>query len=255
MPAYDPAFYAAAIIAVMLVGLGKGAFGGGMGVMAVPLMALFLPPTQVAAIMLPLLCAMDLFGIRNYRKDWDRSAMVILAPAILAGIVIGALSFRYLNDDAIRFMIGVIAVSFCLNAWIRRKAAQTPAQPNVVKGGFWGAIAGFTSFVAHAGGPPANVYLLPLKLDKSAYVGTSIVLFTLVNYVKLVPYGLLGLFTKENLLTSLALSPLVPLGMYVGFFVHKRLSRENFYRFVYVMLFLVGLKLAYDGATGYLAIG
>ena len=80
-------------------------------------------------------------------------------------------------------------------------------------------------------------------------------LFTLVNYVKLVPYSLLGLFTYENLMTSLALSPLVPLGMYVGFFVHKRLSRDNFYRFVYVLLFLVGLKLAYDGAVGYLGFG
>lgn len=248
----DPWFYAAAVIAIVLVGLGKGAFGGGMGVVAVPVMALFLPPPQVAAIMLPLLCAMDIFGLWGYRKSWDAKTMVILAPAMLAGIIIGAVTFKYLNDDAIRFMIGLIAVSFCLNTWFRSRQGQGPARANPLKGSLWGTIAGFTSFVAHAGGPPVNVYLLPLKLDKSTYVGTSIILFTMVNYVKLVPYAYLGLFTYDNLVTSLILSPLVPLGMFAGFFVHDKIERDHFYRLVYALLFIVGSKLMYDGIIRFL---
>ncbi len=235
------------------MGFGKGAFGGGMGVLAVPVMALFLPPQQVAAILLPLLCAMDVFGIWGYRKSWDRKTMAILAPAMVIGITIGALTFKYLNDDMIRFAIGFIAISFCLHSWLRRNRNEQPKATNVLKGGFWGTISGLTSFVAHAGGPPISVYLLPLKLEKSIYVGTSIILFTMANYVKLVPYSLLGLFTRETLLTSLALSPLVPLGMFVGFYVHNKIERDQFYRLVYALLFIVGGKLMYDGAAVYLA--
>lgn len=249
----DPWFFAAAIVAVILVGFGKAAFGGGMGVMAVPLMSLFLPPPQVAAILLPVLCGMDLFGIWGYRKSWDKRSMLILAPVMLTGIALGAATFRYLDDDLIRLLIGVIAVAFCLDLWLRQKSYETAHPPSTAKGSFWGLISGYTSFVAHAGGPPIAVYLLPLKLEKSAYVGTVILLFTMVNYVKLVPYAYLGLFTRENLLTSLALAPLIPLGIYLGFFIHDKISRDQFYRVVYIILFVVGLKLIYDGAVIYLS--
>lgn len=235
------------------MGFGKGAFGGGMGVLGVPVLALFLPPTQVAAILLPLLCAMDLFGIWGYRKTWDRKTMAILAPAMVLGIIIGALTFKYLNDDIIRFAIGLIAISFCLDTWLRRKQTDKPKESNVIKGGFWGTMSGLTSFVAHAGGPPISVYLLPLKLEKSVYVGTSILLFTMANYAKLLPYALLGLFTRENLMTSLSLSPLVPLGVFVGFYVHNKIPREKFFLMIYAILLIVGSKLMYDGAAAYLA--
>ena len=248
----DPLFYAAAVFAVILMGFGKGAFGGGMGILAVPVMTLFLPPQQVAAILLPLLCAMDVFGIWGYRKSWDRKTMAILAPAMIFGITIGALTFKYLDDNIIRFAVGVIAISFCLDTWLRNQDAK-PKSNNVLKGGFWGTVSGLTSFVAHAGGPPISVYLLPLKLEKSAYVGTVIILFTLANYVKLVPYSYLGLFTRENLLTSLALSPLVPLGMYIGFALHNKIPRDKFFRLVYAILFILGIKLIYDGALAFLA--
>lgn len=249
----DPWFYVAATFSVILIGFGKGAFGGGMGVLGVPVMALFLPPTQVAAILLPLLCAMDIFGIWKYRKSWDKKTMMILVPAVLLGVLIGSLSFRYLDDNIIKFLVGFIAVSFCFDTWRRRKMASTPLPANVAKGGFWGVVSGLTSFVAHAGGPPVNVYLLPLKLEKTTYVGTSIILFTMLNYVKLVPYSLLGLFTEEVLWTALVLAPLVPLGMLVGIFAHSKIERDQFYRVVYALLFLVGWKLMYDGGMGYWA--
>jgi len=248
----DPLFYVAAVFAVILLGFGKAAFGGGMGIMAVPVMSLFLPPQQVAAILLPLLCAMDVFGIWGYRKSWDRKTMAILGPAMVIGITIGALTFTYLDDNIIRFVVGVIAIGFCLDTWLRNKDTA-PKSSNVLKGGFWGTVSGVTSFVAHAGGPPVSVYLLPLKLEKSTYVGTVVILFTMANYVKLVPYTYLGLFTWENLMTSLVLSPLVPLGMYIGFAAHNKIPRDQFFRVIYAILFILGIKLMYDGATAFLA--
>lgn len=248
----DPMFYIAAVFAVILMGFGKGAFGGGMGVLGVPVLALFLPPQQVAAILLPLLCAMDLFGIWGYRKTWDKKTMVILAPSMLFGIVIGALTFKYLDANIIRFAIGFIAVSFCLDRWLHRNQNGKPKRINALKGGFWGTLAGISSFVAHSGGPPLSVYLLPLKLEKSVYVGTSIMLFTMANYTKLLPYAFLGLFTRENLITSLTLSPLVPLGVFIGIFVHNKIPREKFFFMVYAILLIIGGKLMYDGAAAYL---
>ena len=244
----DPWFYAAAVPAVVLAGVSKGGLGGGgLTVMAVPLMSLIVAPPQAAAIMLPVLCAMDAMGLWVYWRAWSRAAMRILVPAAVVGIAVGAALFRYLDADLIRLMVGTIAIVFSLNWWLNRRRAQAAARANVVKGGFWGALAGFTSFVAHAGGPPLNVYLLPLKLEKSVYIGSGIVFFAIVNLVKIPPYAWLGQFTLENLLTSAALLPLVPVGMGIGIWAQKKIDERIFYGICYAALIVTGLKLLYDG--------
>ncbi|MGP1397964.1 MAG: sulfite exporter TauE/SafE family protein [Inquilinaceae bacterium] len=247
----DPWFYAVAVPAVLIAGISKGGFGGGIAVMAVPLMSLSISPPQAAAILLPLLCLMDLFGIHAYRRRWDAPNLRILVPAALVGIAIGAATFRYLEPGPIRLLIGTIAIGFALFYWLRPILAGSklpaPRGPSKARGGFWGALAGFTSFVAHAGGPPLSVYLLPQRLDKSAFVGTTVVFFLVVNYVKLVPYAWLGQFTGANLMTALVLAPLVPIGMGLGFILHRVVPERLFYEVCYVFVFLTGTKLIYDG--------
>ncbi len=242
----DSLFFIFASLAVVLAGISKSGFGTGLGVFAVPLMAIVIPPAQAAAIMLPILCVIDLFNIWHYRRTWDRQNMIILVPAALAGILLGAFTFRYLSDAHIRILIGVIAVIFVGNFFFGR-ATQEKTSPDRVKGSFWGAIAGFVSFGVHAGGPPVSVYLLPQKLEKTIFVGTNVVFFTILNYVKLIPYFFLGQLNLDNLTTSLILSPLIPLGIWLGVKLHGRFDQRVFYNLVYVFLLAAGIKLLYDG--------
>ncbi len=248
----DPWFYAAAIPAVMISGISKGGFGAGLGVLAVPMMALVLPPVQVAAIMLPILCLMDLVGVWAYWMKWERAVLLRLALAAVLGIGAGALTFHTLEPWMIRLLIGVIALGFTANYLARqlRHAAASARKPGAASGWFWGAVSGFTSFTAHAGGPPVNVYLLPLGLPKTQYQATTVGLFLLVNYVKLIPYTGLGLFTAENLATSAALFPVAIAGILAGIWLHSRMPTVLFYKACYGFLALTGMKLVYDGLAG-----
>ena len=243
----DFLFYAAAIPAVLLMAINKSGFGSGVGVMAVPLMALTIPPLQAAAILLPILCIIDLFSVWAYRKIWDRTNPRSLLPGALAGILIGTLTAGLLDSAIIRFVLGIICVVFSLNHWLGRRAHQEGAKPSALKGGFWGGVAGFTSFLAHAGGPAVNVYLLPQGLDKALFVGTTVMFFAFANFVKLLPYAWLGQFSTPNLTASAVLTPLVPFGVWLGIYMNRRISVTWFYRVAYALVFIVGLKLLWDG--------
>ncbi len=244
----DPLFYFVAIPAVLLAGISKGGFGGGLAMLSVPMMATVVSVPRAAAIMLPILCLMDLMGAWTYRKTWHALNLKIVAAGALIGIGIGTATFHMLNDDTIRIMVGCVAVSFTLNHWMKRGGPRAATEPNVLKGMAWGAVAGFTSFIAHAGGPPSNAYLLPQRMDKTLFVGTMIMVFTAINYTKLVAYWWLDLLPIGNLTMSLVLCPLAPIGIALGVWLHKRVSSTWFYRLCYLFLFASGCKLLYDGA-------
>lgn len=245
----DPWFYFAAIPAVLLFGIAKGGFGGGLGVIAVPLMALTVSPLQAAAVLLPILCLMDLVGLWAYRGKWLWPELRILVPASLIGIAAGTLLFGYMSVAVLRIIVGTVAVVFTLHFFVasrHKPAAGLPDFPPSV-GLVAGAAGGFTSFIAHSGGPPISMYLLRRPLDRTDFVATTVLLFAVINYVKLAPYAWLGQLSTENLLTSAALSPLAPIGVYTGVWLHRRVSDTFFFRLMYLLLFLVGGKLLYDG--------
>ena len=241
----DPAFFAAAVPAVLAFGISKGGLGGGAGLLAVPLMALVLSPADAAAIMLPVLLVMDAMGLWAYRRDADRAALKVLIPGGLVGIVVGALVFGVMSVALARLVIGVIAVGFCLWRWLpaRPGSGRTPSPAS---GLFWGAMGGFTSTLAHAGAPPVNIYLLARRPEPAAFVGTMVFLFAAVNLAKVPPYALLGLFTPDNLKASLALAPVAVVGMGLGIALLRRLDTRLFYRLIYTVVFLTGLKLIAD---------
>jgi uncharacterized membrane protein YfcA len=183
----------------------------------------------------------------HYRGRFDRTNLFILLPAALIGILVGSLTFRYLSDANIRIMIGGIAIFFVFHYFLGQRGERPKTKANRVKGGFWGLIAGFVSFGVHAGGLPVNIYLLPQRLDKTLFVGTTVIFFAIVNYVKLIPYALLGQLNLDNLLTSLILVPFVPLGFWLGINLHKRVNEKLFYLLAYSFLFIAGVKLLYEG--------
>ena len=247
MPLDNPWFYVAAIPAVLVAGVSKGGFGGGLGILAVPLMAMTISPLEAAAIMAPLLCAMDIFGLRSYWGTWHRRLTLLMIPGAFAGMAVAALTFGAIGEASLRIFIGGIALFFALHYWLQRVAPLTRLAVPTWLGPIAGALSGFTSFIAHAGGPPVQVFLLAQNLDKTLYVGTTVVFFTVLNYTKLVPYAGLGLFTWPNLATALVLAPLAPVGMWLGFKLHGKVSQELFYKLCYGFLVIVGAKLVADG--------
>jgi len=245
----DPRFYALAIPALLITGISKGGFASGGGNLAVPAMALLVPAPQAAAITLPVLCLMDLAGLRAWWGRWNRREMGIIIPGGILGIVFGALAFGAMTDRMTKMMVGVITLAFLARSlWLaRRGAAAEPARPSRWRGGFWSAVSGFTSTIAHAGGPPLAVYLYPLRLDRAQLAATTVVFFGTVYYIKLIPYAALGEFRLANLLTSLVLLPLAPIGVRLGVWLQRRISDKVFYRLIYSLLAITGVKLVWDG--------
>ncbi|GAB4359926.1 MAG: sulfite exporter TauE/SafE family protein [Oricola sp.] len=249
----DPVFYAAAIPAVIFVGLSKGGLGGAMALIGVPLMALVVSPVKAAAIMLPILIVMDIVGLWTWRGIYDARTLKIMLPAGMAGIAIGWMTATWVTVPQVRLLVGVIALLFAAD-YVRQRLRARPPEPkshNVVKGSICGTLAGFTSFVSHAGGPPYQVYALPLGHDPKLFTGTSVIFFAVINAAKLVPYFALGQFDLANLSTSLVLMPIAPVATIAGAWIVKHMNRAVFYPFMYVMVFIVGLKLVYDGLTSF----
>lgn len=243
----DTLFYLVAVPAVLIVGIGKGGFAGGLGILAVPMLALVSSPTQAAGIMLPILCVMDIAGVKAWLRCWDRSLMLKLLPSAVLGIVIGALTFRFVSDAFLEVLIGMLALLFSLRYWLGGRVRLRLPLPERAARWLWSGLSGYTSFVAHAGGPPLMIYLLPKKLDKSVFVGTVTLYFAAVNYVKLVPYALLGQLSAENLGTSLLLAPAAVMGVKLGVWMHDRVDTVLFNKLMYTFLFCTGLKLLWDG--------
>lgn len=243
----DPAFLAAGAAATLLTGISKGGFGGGIGGIAVPILALVISPLQAVGVMAPVLIAMDVLGIWFYRAQVDGRLMRIILPAGLVGTALGWALFRMMSDDWIRILLGIISVTFV--AWNLVTRKPRAENPSVAKGRFWACVSGFTSFVAHSGSPPLAVFLLGLKIDKAAYVGTVTVFFTVLNAIKIVPYWELGLFTRENLVATAWLLPIALFGIWLGVQLNQRVSQVMFFRIVNLMLGISGVKLLWDGIS------
>jgi len=242
----DPIFYLAATPAVILMGLAKGGFSG-LGLMAIPLMALVVSPVKAAALMLPILCIQDIVSVWSYRDTFDKRNLIIMMPGALIGIALGWLLAAKVSDDVVKIGVGLISVGFVIVYWSKRALTGEPIRGNVPAGVFWGGVAGFTSFVAHAGGPPFQVYVMPQRLQPQTYVGTSTWFFWAMNLIKLVPYFLLGQFSTENLGTSIALFPLALASTLAGVWLVRRIAAERFYTLIYLLTFIVGVKTLWDG--------
>jgi uncharacterized membrane protein YfcA len=249
----NPWFYAAAVPATVLIGLSKGGLGGAMGQVGVPLMALVMPPVQAAAIMLPILIIMDVASLWAWRGQRDVRTLQLMLPGGVLGIAIGWLTASVVTDDMVKLIVGLVAIIFFARYAFASAAKRAEAQPhNAASATLWSTIAGFTSFVAHAGGPPYQVYALPLRQDPRIYNGTSVIFFAIVNAVKVIPYFALGQFDATNLQASAVLMPLAPLATFAGAWIVKRMKPEVFYPFMYSMILLMGLKLTYDGIASLL---
>ena len=242
----DPFFYAVAVPAVLLLGVSKSGFGAGFGSLAVPLMAMAVTVPQAAAILMPVLLLMDLLGLAAFRRDFDAPLLKFMLPFGLLGTVVGTLLFKVLDSHVVAGVVGVFTLLFLAQRLLFPPRPDQAPPPRWV-GALLTVTAGFTSFIAHAGGPPLNAYLIPLKLKPVVFTATVAFLFFFVNLSKWVPYAWLGLLDLRNLATSIVLLPLAPVGVFIGVRIARRINAVLFYRFIYAGMFLTGCKLVWDG--------
>ena len=241
----DLFFYFYASVGVILFGISKGGFVGPIAILSIPIMALVMSPITAAAVLLPILLFMDLVAMYIYWNKWDLKNIKIILPPAMIGIFIGAITFSFTSEDSIRIIIGFIAIIFIFLSLLQKD--HKLVEPTKTKGIFWSLVSGYTSFLIHSGGTPVNFFLLPQKLDKTVYVATMTLTFFIINIVKLVPYYYLDQLVFSNLKVSLILSPLAPISIFLGYYMHKRINEKTFYTLIYIFLGIGGIKLIYDG--------
>jgi len=241
----DPFFYAVTIPAVLLLGVSKSGFGAGFGSLAVPMMALSVTVPQAAAILMPVLLLMDILGMAAFRKDFDLKLLKFLIPCGLVGIVIGALLFKALDARAVAGLVGFFTLLFLAQRLLFPPQPDSAPPPRWL-GAVLTATSGFTSFIAHAGGPPISAYVIPLRLSPIRFTATMAFFFFVINLAKWIPYAWLGLLDTRNMTTSLVLLPIAPIGVWVGVKLARRIQPVLFYRLLYLGMFLTGVKLVWD---------
>lgn len=245
----DPAFYLFAIPAVLLIGLAKGGFSG-LGALGTPLMALGMAdPVRAAAILLPILIAQDVVALAAFRKSWDGSVLAAMLPGAVVGIGLGYLVAAKISSAAVMAVLGAISILFgAYRLWVERggRLAASSRSPAWV-GGLFGVATGFTSQIAHAGGPPFQMWVMPKRLDRDVFVGTSAIFFAIVNWIKVPAYVALGQFTKDNAIATAVLLPVAVLASLAGVKLVRRVAVDRSYTIVYALMIVAGAKLLLDG--------
>jgi len=245
----SPGFFAVAVPAVVFAGVSKGGFGSGAAFASATILALFLEPGQALGVMLPLLMLIDLASLKPYWRRWHWPDARLLILGGVPGVLLGVVLYRVADADVMRLLIGGISVLFVAwqigrqGGWIRPARDRLPGWAGLLAG----VVTGFTSFVSHAGGPSAAVYLLSQRLDKTRYQASTVLIFWVLNIVKFVPYAFLGMFTWQTAAANLALAPFALIGTWLGVRAHDLVPERLFFGLTYVLLLATGGKLIRDG--------
>ncbi len=239
-------FYLVAVPAVIVLGLSKGGFTG-LSSLAMPMLSLVTSPVRAAAIVLPILIVQDWVSVWAFRRDFSPQNLLILIPSSMIGIAAGWLLAARVSEDAVRLAVGVISIVFVVYMLVRDRLGRAPVEkPGIPDGLLWGSVAGFTSFISHAGASPFQVYVMPQHLKPRVFAGTATMFFAAVNLIKIPPYFLLGQFSRENLAVAAGLIPVAVLSTFAGVWLVRRVAADRFYAAILLITFLIGLKLTYD---------
>ncbi len=237
----DPIFLIVASFAVILVGLAKGGFAG-LGAAAMPLLVLVMDPIAAAAMMLPILLVQDVVSVWAFRRSFDMTTLLWMVPGSAAGIFLGWLLASSVDSDYVRALVGAISLLFGLYRLTGFKVKSSRPLPQWLAA-FWGAVSGFTSHIAHAGGPPFQVWAMTRNFPHTIFIGTSSIFFAIVNWIKVPAYFALGQFSWANMRLTLIFLPLAILSTFGGVWLVKRINPERFYRIIALLMVVVGMGL------------
>ena len=242
-------FWVVAVIAAVLTGIGKGGVPI-VGALTVPVLSLVISPVAAAGLMLPVYVISDWFGLYAYRKEFDKRVLLIACVSMTLGVALGWATARLIPESWVTVLVGVISVAFALNQLLRNQVIVAARRAEWGSGLFWCSIAGFTSFVSHTGGPPYQVWTLPLGMKKAVFAGTSTIAFAYINAVKLIPYFYLGQINLSSLEVAAKLMPFAAAAVFFGVWVVKRLPEKAFFTIVTWSLLLIGVELIWKGLQG-----
>lgn len=235
-------------LAAVFVGMGKG----GLPVIAtlgVPTLSLIMSPITAAGLLLPVYIVSDIFALSAYRRDFNWEILRIGMIGMTIGVIFGGLTAKFVIEWVVIFLIGIMGFLFSIEQLRKRKNKKTRSQTeiNSIKGYFWCSISGFTSFISHTGGPPWQIFTIPLGLKKSVFVGTSVIAFSYCNVIKVLPYLLLGQINSISIYTSLIMAIPAILAVYLGVSLVKLIPEALFFKIVTWALFSISIKLMWDG--------
>lgn len=236
-------------LAAFFVGLSKGGLPG-VGMLGVPVLSLVMSPINAAVLLLPIYVLSDTVAVWLYRKEFSLDNISVLIPAGFMGVAIGWATASLVSEAVVSLLIGIMGVAFCLNIWLRQKRLAAPDKATLPRGIFWGTLSGFTSFVSHAGAPPYQIYVLPQKLPKMVFAGTTTIVFAAINLAKVIPYATLHPYSIATLKVASALLPAAILGTIAGRVLVKWLPEAKFFMAVQIALFFVCLRLISDYLRG-----
>jgi uncharacterized protein len=248
----DPWFYAVAIPAMVILGMGKAGFSS-IGVLIVPLMSLTISPIQVVGIVLPVFLLSDVVAVTSWRRSFDFGLLKVMVPGAVIGAGVGWIAAAVAGENFIRILVGILSLSIAYHYWRRRRHQPPPRKPSVAKGLFFGAASSFTSFVIHAGSAPFQMYVAPLRLSSQLFAGTAVFFFASTNLLKVVPYFFLGQFSSQNMLTAAVLIPIAVPSTFFGIWLIKRIDTARFYDAIYVLIIIVGIFLIWQGVQEFTA--
>lgn len=236
------------LVAALIVGMSKGGMST-LGSIAVPLMALRMDPLSAAALLLPVYIASDVVGVLLYRNDRSLRNVAILIPAGLLGVALATVVAPYVSADVFLVATGVIGLAYCARAWLGRGRQAAPRAADVPRGMFWGMMTGLVSFISHSGGPPYQVYVLPQKLPKIVYAGTTTIVFAAINLAKLPAYWSIGLFERTDLMAVWPLLAAALAGTVLGYRLTLVLPERIYMAIIQILLFLLSVRLVWDGVA------
>jgi uncharacterized membrane protein YfcA len=202
---------------------------------------------EALAVLLPLLIAIDLVGIRRFMKNANWRILKLILPAGFVGLLLGMIFFTVITPKALTLFVGIFIMLFLIQMLVTSHFDLREAKPYPWLGRLMGLMSGFTGFVAHNGGPPITIFMLREKLLPMVYTSTLGIFFTFINFGKLGPYAYLDLLNFKQLATSVILLPCVPVGVYLGFYLAEKISKKWYYRIVQLFLLIASVKFISDG--------
>jgi uncharacterized membrane protein YfcA len=249
-----PFVLAVALAGVFLISFMKGAFGGGFAIVGIPMLSLAMDPIAAGALLAPLFIVMDLTALRFWRTStWSRVDLALLLPALVVGIVLGYFALRDLDRHAVEIVMGLVTLAFAA-LWFIGGGEIKPRPRSTIKATLAGLSSGVTTMVAHSGGPPLAMYLLPLGMSKALYAGTTSLFFTVGNLLKAGPWLVLATPSRSLWMLMALCVPAVPVGVWAGWALHERLDQRALYRACYAILVITAAKLLWDGLAGYIRL-
>ncbi len=226
-------------LSAFFIGLSKAGLKG-IDMLNITIMAILLGGKASTGVVLPLLCFADLLAVKYYHRHVEWKHFFKLAPWIVAGVLVGVLAGKQMDEAIFRKVMALIIVATVIIMFYVeiKKSFSVPESKWFV--GTMGLVSGFTTMIGNLAGAFANIYFLAMRIPKNNFIGTAACLFLAINFFKL-PFQIF--FWKNidvtTLKTDLVLLPAVVVGFLSGVKM-VAFIKDDTYRKMVILLTLIG---------------